>query len=235
MVIRAKSNGDRDAHLASAQICLPPRENFPSPRKAGRGLGRGAAMVEPPLHEPPIEQGASSPQPSPPRVCGGEGEGTTRRVRGFNARMGSGNSLPSPPIQKLVEEREWAEVVQKKRDARSRRGGWMIAECIVALGILIAVMIPISFSFVAEHRACRASYYHAVAMELVDGEMEILRAGEWRQFPRGAQPYAINSPAAKNLPTGQFMLTVEEHLVRLEWQPGAKDQGGKVTRETILP
>ena len=111
----------------------------------------------------------------------------------------------------------------------------MVLECVVALGILISVMIPISCCFVSEHRACRASYDRAVAMELVDGEMEILRAGEWRQFPRGAQPYPIRGAAAKNLPPGQFMLTVQEHLVRLEWQPGAKDQGGKVTRETILP
>ena len=126
-------------------------------------------------------------------------------------------------------------MVIRAKSTASRRGGWMIAECIVALGILIAVMIPISFSFVAEHRACRASYYHAVAMELVDGEMEILRAGEWRQFPRGSQPYAIHSAAAGNLPPGQFMLTVEKRLIRLEWQPAAKDQGGKITRETILP
>ncbi len=126
-------------------------------------------------------------------------------------------------------------MVIRAKSTASRRGGWMIAECIVALGILIAVMIPISFSFVAEHRACRGSYYHAVAMELVDGEMEILRAGEWRQFPLGTRPFATTSAAAKNLPPGLFMLTVEERRVRLEWQPGAKDQGGKVTRETILP
>jgi hypothetical protein len=116
-----------------------------------------------------------------------------------------------------------------------RPGGWMVLECVVAIGILVTVMLPISFSFMSEHRACRASYNRAVAMELVDGEMEILRAGEWRQFPRGSQPYSIQSAAAQNLPPGRFWLTVEEHLVRLEWQPGAKDQGGKVTRETILP
>jgi hypothetical protein len=111
----------------------------------------------------------------------------------------------------------------------------MVLECVVAVGILISVMIPISYSFISEHKACRASYDRAVAMELVDGEMEILRAGEWRQFPRGSQPYTIRSAAAKNLPPGQFILTVEERLIRLEWWPGAKDQGGKVTRETILP
>jgi hypothetical protein len=111
----------------------------------------------------------------------------------------------------------------------------MVFECVVAIGILVAVMIPISCSFLLEHRACRASYNRAVAMELVDGEMEILRAGEWRQFPRGSQPYALSGAAAKNLPPGQFTLTVQEHSIRLEWQPAAKDQGGKVTRETIIP
>jgi len=125
-------------------------------------------------------------------------------------------------------------VIRAKTNS-GRAGGWMILECVVALGILITVMIPISFSFISEHRACRTSYYRAVAMELVDGEMEILRAGEWRQFPNGSQAYPITSAATKNLPPGQFLLTVEEHLVRLEWLPGAKDQGGKVTRETILP
>ena len=126
-------------------------------------------------------------------------------------------------------------MVIRAKTNRSRAAGWMILECVVALGILLTVMVPISFSFVSEHRACRASYYRAVAMELVDGEMEILRAGDWRQFPRGSQPYPITSAAAKNLPPGRFLLTVEEHLIRLEWQPGGKDQGGKVTRETVLP
>jgi hypothetical protein len=126
-------------------------------------------------------------------------------------------------------------MVIRARANHRQAGGWMVLEAVVALGILITVMIPISFSFVSEHRACRASYYHAVAMELVDGEMEILRAGEWRQFPRGSQPYSVTSPAASNLPPGRFILTVQERRIRLEWLPGAKDQGGKVTRETLLP
>jgi hypothetical protein len=111
----------------------------------------------------------------------------------------------------------------------------MVLECVIALGILIAVMIPVSLSFVSEHRACRGSYNRAVAMELVDGEMEILRAGEWRQFLPGTRPYSIESAAVSNLPPGRFLLTVEDHLIRLQWQPGSKDLGGPVTRETIVP
>ena len=111
----------------------------------------------------------------------------------------------------------------------------MVLECVVALGILVSVMIPISFSFASEHRACRASYCRATAMELVDGEMEILRAGEWQQYARGTQPYVVSSAATRNLPPGTFSLTVEAHLIRLEWKPAGKDQGGRVTRESILP
>ncbi|HEX4119100.1 MAG TPA: hypothetical protein VH619_00630 [Verrucomicrobiae bacterium] len=120
-------------------------------------------------------------------------------------------------------------------NAKRRLGGWMILEAVVALGILASVAIPLSFSFQSERKACRASYNRAIAMELVDGEMEILRAGEWRQFHRGAHAYAVEGAAAKNLPPGHFVLTVGEHLVRLEWSPDNKDQGGKVVRETPLP
>lgn len=118
---------------------------------------------------------------------------------------------------------------------KSRVRGWMILEAVVALGILAAVAIPISFSFQSERKSCRASYNHAIAMELVDGEMEILRAGEWRQFHRGPQAYSVKGAATKNLPSGHFVLTVEEHLLRLEWLPDYKDQGGKVVRETPMP
>ena len=112
MVIRAKQTGGRDAQLRYRQICLQSSEKVPSPRKAGRGLGRGGPMVEPPLHDPPIEQGASSPQPSPPQVCGGERVDRLRccpllhkcveereidGMCGFMGSMGdfSGNSLPA--------------------------------------------------------------------------------------------------------------------------------------------
>ncbi|HEX3720891.1 MAG TPA: hypothetical protein VH595_23310 [Verrucomicrobiae bacterium] len=121
------------------------------------------------------------------------------------------------------------------RKPKRRAGGWMILEAVVAMGILAAVAIPISFSFQSERKACRASYNHAIAMELVDGEMEILRAGEWRQFHPGSRPYSVKGAAAKNLPAGHFVLTVEQHLIRLEWLPDYKDQGGKVMRETPMP
>jgi len=108
-------------------------------------------------------------------------------------------------------------------------------ELVVAMGILSATMLPVAYSFVQEQRLVRAYYYRAIAMEIVDGEIETLLAGEWRGFPKGQQNYRVHAGAATNLPPGQFVLTIDERRMRLEWQPKEPGKGGSVTRETALP
>jgi hypothetical protein len=70
---------------------------------------------------------------------------------------------------------------------------------------------------------------------VVDGEMEILRAGEGRAFKEGTQTYSVQNPSATNLPPGRFVLTRQDRHLRLQWLPAAKNQGGIVTRETDMP
>ena len=120
-----------------------------------------------------------------------------------------------------------------RQKSRSRDGA-LLAEAVVALAILAAVMLPLAFSFLLETRLCRAAYFKGVAMEIVDGEMEILAAGEWRAFQPGRQPYPIHVPAATNLPPGEFLLTLEAHRARLEWIPKKHGAGGIVMREAVL-
>jgi Tfp pilus assembly protein PilX len=120
-----------------------------------------------------------------------------------------------------------------KRKPASR--GTALVEILVALCILSLVMIPISFSFIGEQREFGVYYHRALAIEAVDGEMEILRAGEWRAFPEGAQPYAVRNPSVTNLPPGRFTLTRHGRHLRLQWRPDGKDKGGLVTRETDAP
>lgn len=109
--------------------------------------------------------------------------------------------------------------------------GMLTTELIVSLAILTLAVIPLSFGFLQEAKSCRDYYREAVAMEIVDGEMEILAAGEWRAFREGQQPYAIRAEAAKNLPPGQFLLTLSNGMVRLEWRPERRGTGRPVTRE----
>ena len=116
---------------------------------------------------------------------------------------------------------------------RRQRGSLMV-ELLVAMALLLGVLFPLAYSFVSERRLARAYYYRAVAMEIVDGEMEVLLAGQRRAFPSGTQDYRVHADAATNLPPGRFILTVQPDKVRLRWQPALKDHGGPVTREAVL-
>jgi hypothetical protein len=117
---------------------------------------------------------------------------------------------------------------------RLRQRGSLMVELLVAVAILIGVLLPLAYSFVGERRLARAYYQRAVAMEIVDGEMEALLAGQWRAFPPGTHDYRVHAGAATNLPPGRFVLTVQPDKLRLRWQPALKDRGGPVTREAVL-
>ena len=110
----------------------------------------------------------------------------------------------------------------------------LMAELIVAIAILTIAVLPLAYSITQEHKLLRACYYRAVAMELVDGEMEVLTAGEWRAFKEGAQPYRLGADSATNLPPGQFVLTITGQHLRLEWLPQQRDRGGSVVREATV-
>ena len=121
--------------------------------------------------------------------------------------------------------------------AASRRGqhGSLMIELLVALAILLGALLPVAYSFGSEKRLARAAYQRAVAMEIVDGEMEALLAGEWRAYPAGASTYTVRAGAATNLPPGRFRLAIEASKLRLEWLPALKQHGGSVVREAKLP
>ena len=111
------------------------------------------------------------------------------------------------------------------------RRGSLIIELLIAITVITLAFFPLATSFLGEQKLCRAYYHRAVAMEIVDGEMEVLVAGAWRAFSPGVQPYTPRAEAATQLPPGRFELTVEPDRVRLAWLPAARDQGGRVARE----
>src|SRR5437879_12593540 len=78
-------------------------------------------------------------------------------------------------------------------DPKARQRAALLTELIVAMALLVAAVLPVAYSLVAEKRYARAAYQHAVAMELVDGEMEVLRAGEWRGYRPGTHDYAVRA------------------------------------------
>jgi len=111
--------------------------------------------------------------------------------------------------------------------------GSLMIEVATALAILTAAVIPLAYSFVQEQRVCRVYYWRAVAMEVVDGEMEVLAAGDWHNFKEGVNPHVVTAEAAKNLPPGKFVLSVHGKQLRLEWRPDNRRNGAPVVREAV--
>jgi hypothetical protein len=109
-----------------------------------------------------------------------------------------------------------------------------MVELLVAMAILAAVVIPLAWSIISERRLARAYYQQAVAMEVLDGEMEVLLAGEWRAYSPGQHPYEIHALSATNLPPGNFTLTINSTRVRLDWLPAVKHHGGAQFREATV-
>jgi hypothetical protein len=125
------------------------------------------------------------------------------------------------------------QVIDRAARRRHHQGSLMV-EVLVAMALLLGTLFPLAYSFAKERRLARSYYQRAVAMEIVDGEMEVLLAGEWRGFSPGTHDYPVHAAAATNLPPGHFTLTLQSDKLQLRWQPGQKDRGGPVAREALL-
>jgi hypothetical protein len=108
----------------------------------------------------------------------------------------------------------------------------VLVEAIVAVGMLSMLIVAFAALAGSEARLSRELYFRAVAMQIVDGEMETLVAGERRAWPAGRHEYPVDAEAVKSLPPGRFVLTVAPKTLRLEWRP--EGAGSPVAREVTL-
>ena len=106
---------------------------------------------------------------------------------------------------------------------RTTRHGFLEVDLLVGLAILSLAIIPLGLSFARERQVLRLEYFHGVANEIMDGDMEILAAGDWKHFPDGSQVYPVHSGAAAVLPPGHFQLIKTGNHLRLEWEAGNND------------
>jgi hypothetical protein len=117
---------------------------------------------------------------------------------------------------------------------RRAHRGFLMADMIVAMAILTLAVLPLGYSFARERQALKTEYLRGVAMEIVDGEMEILAAGGWKNFPDGPQNYSVRASAAASLPPGHFQLTKTGNHLRLEWKSDKHQGIGPVVREATV-
>ena len=100
-----------------------------------------------------------------------------------------------------------------------RRRGQLQIDCLVALGLIMTVVLPLGYGFLHSQRLMRQTYQRALVTELIDGELEVLAAGEWRNQAMGMHEYPMRGGALTNVPAGRWLLTRNDRVCRLEWQP----------------
>ena len=125
-------------------------------------------------------------------------------------------------------------MVIRPQALRRRQSGALMAEMMVAMALLLFGLMPLVYSFAKQQRYLRACYQRAVAMEIVDGEIEVLLAGQWRAYNDGVHTLQPTGIAITNLPPGKFELTVARPRLRLEWQPAIRNHGGEIIREATI-
>ena len=136
-----------------------------------------------------------------------------------------------------VRARSWSSSFSLFRRHKPRlelQRGFLEVDLVIGLAILTLAVVPLGFSFARERQVLKVEYHRSVANEIVDGEMEILAAGDWKKFPDGSQNYPVHARAAASLPPGHFQLTKTGSHLRLEWNADEKHGIGTVAREVTI-
>lgn len=118
---------------------------------------------------------------------------------------------------------------------RRRQAGTMTIELLVAAAMVLAVFMPLGLGIVHQHRLARDLHLRAVIAERLDGELEVLAAGGWRQLPAGGRKWGFDTGSGTLPPRGHFAAWVTNGVVRVSWHPGPGPRSRPFHREARLP
>ena len=104
----------------------------------------------------------------------------------------------------------------------------------IAITVLVLVFIPLSVSSSGGLDLARRHYFEAVALQLIDGEMDVLLAGERQKYTTGEHRIKPVGQAVQNLPEGEFVLNVQDEKLTLAWMPKKLAKWGRVERVVEL-
>ncbi len=116
----------------------------------------------------------------------------------------------------------------------ARRRAFLQLDVAVAITVLALVFIPLSISSSGDLDLARRHYFEAVALQLIDGEMDVLLAGERQKYTTGEHRITPVGESVQNLPEGEFVLTVHDQKLTLAWVPTKRAKWGRVERVVEL-
>lgn len=112
----------------------------------------------------------------------------------------------------------------------ARRRGGVLMELIVGLALLAGVLLPLTGGFVSQRRMAAQLSKRLVLTELIDGELEFIAAGRWKEFNEGTNAFVIEMPPGFVPPAGRSYLVRESDHFRLLWEPDTKTALGTISR-----
>ena len=116
-----------------------------------------------------------------------------------------------------------------------RPAGALTIELVVAAAMLLTVFLPLGLGLVTQHRQARDLHLRAVIMQHLDGELEVLSAGGWRQLPAEGRRWELAPQPGALVPRGHFEAVAADGWLRVSWQPAPGQRGRTLQRETRLP
>ena len=116
----------------------------------------------------------------------------------------------------------------------AKRLAFLQLDVAIALTVLALVFIPLSVSSSGGLDLARRHYFEAVALQLIDGEMDVLLAGERQKYTTGEHRIKPVGDAVQNLPEGKFVLTVQDEKLTMAWVPTKRAKWGRVERVVQL-
>lgn len=114
---------------------------------------------------------------------------------------------------------------------RKTKKGVLLTEMIVAISVLVILTSVLVPKILSDKQALRDLYYRSVAMEILDGEMEILLSGEWQNYKEGITNFTPRANALKILPKGIWRISLSNQSIKLEWIPHYNKRKLYIARE----
>ena len=103
-----------------------------------------------------------------------------------------------------------------------------------AIVILMLVFIPLTVTSSRKLDLARRHHVEAVVLQLIDGEIDVLLAGEHKKYNFGEHRITPAGEAAEDLPKGDFILTLKKKQLSLVWIPVKQAKWGRIDREVNL-
>ncbi len=115
-----------------------------------------------------------------------------------------------------------------------RRLAFIQLDVAVAIVILMLVFIPLTVTSSSKLDLARRHHVEAVVLQLIDGEIDVLLAGEQEKYNFGEHRITPAGEAAEDLPKGEFILTLKEKQLSLAWVPVKLAKWGRIERAVNL-